>query len=341
MAILWRLLLTIAINLQQKILRYLGVVLLVVLLIKTPANGQTIFLKEHFEDANLSARGWYDGVAATISTKEHAPVAGSTASLEHKWTAGATKAINGSAKRHLIPNTDSVYISYWVKYSSNYVGSGKAYHPHEFHFLSNLDADWSGLSWTYLTAYIEQGANSAGTGHGYPSVGIQDSTNIDTTKTNTNLVGVTENRAVAGCNGDSDGYGAGSCYLSAGQWFNGKTFWRDSVQRFSDNPGPYYKSDWHHIEVYFKLNSIKNSIGQKNGIVRYWYDGTLLVDRTNVVFRTAQRSTLQFHQFVIAPYIGDGSPVEQTFWIDELTIANEPPNNSAVPPLAPTGLRVR
>jgi len=30
---------------------------------------------------------------------------------------------------------------------------------------------------------------------------------------------------------------------------------------------------------------------------------------------------MRFNQFIIAPYIGDGSPVDQTMWVDNLTVA--------------------
>ena len=47
-------------------------------------------------------------------------------------------------------------MSYWVKYGASYVGSGKPYHPHEFYILTTLNGAFDGLSFDYLTAYIEQ-----------------------------------------------------------------------------------------------------------------------------------------------------------------------------------------
>ena len=35
---------------------------------------------------------------------------------------------------------------------------------------------------------------------------------------------------------------------------------------------------------------------------------------------------MQFNQFVIAPYIGDGSPVTQSLWIDNLRVAPDDPS---------------
>src|SRR5262249_57477381 len=74
-----------------------------------------------------------------------------------QWTfnQAATQPTNGSALRHKFTPSDSVFLGYWVKYSTNWVGSQKPYHPHEFHFLTTLDGDWSGLSNTHLTAYVE------------------------------------------------------------------------------------------------------------------------------------------------------------------------------------------
>jgi len=43
------------------------------------------------------------------------------------------------------------------------------------------------------------------------------------------------------------------------------------------------------------------------------------------MLRTGARPTLSFAQFVIGPYIGVGSPVDQYMWIDNLTIATKHP----------------
>ena len=52
--------------------------------------------------------------------------------------------------------------------------------------------------------------------------------------------------------------------------------------------------------------------------------------------RTGENPDMKFNQFLIAPYIGDGSPVEQTMWIDNLTVSthriNEEVDNQPPPP---------
>ena len=99
--------------------------------------------------------------------------------------------------------------------------------------------------------------------------------------------------------------------------------------------GPYYKNGWHHVEAYFKLNSIANGKGIADGILRYWYDGTLIIERTTGT-RTAQHPNMKFDQFLIAPWIGDGSPVDQTTWVDNLTKETTRPVRDTTSPSAPS-----
>jgi len=58
--------------------------------------------------------------------------------------------------RHSFTASDAVYIRYYVKYSDNWQGSNKPYHPHEFYLLTTADDRWIGPSNTHFTAYIEQ-----------------------------------------------------------------------------------------------------------------------------------------------------------------------------------------
>jgi hypothetical protein len=270
----------------------------------------TLLFGEDFEDANFASRGWYDNTSPKLSTVEHLP--NSTKSLEFRFAKGAVLPDNGTAMRRKFQETESLYMTYYVKYSANWEGSNVAYHPHEFYFLTNQDGDWTGPGYTRLTFYVEQN-------EGKSQVGIQDGVNIDPTNIGKDLTNISENRAVAGCNGDSDGYGLGDCYASGGNYRNGK-MWRSSNILFADTKGPYYKNDWHLIEVYVKLNSIVNGKAVKDGIIQYWFDGNSVLDFKNTVLRTGKYPDIKFNQLIIAPYIGVGSPVEQTFWVDNLVV---------------------
>jgi hypothetical protein len=77
-----------------------------------------------------------------------------------------------------------------------------------------------------------------------------------------------------------------------------------------------------------------------NGVVRYWYDNQLIIDHDDVMMRTAQYPEMKFNQLLLAPWIGDGSPVDQTFWIDNLTIATSRPV-SDLTPAPPQYLRIQ
>jgi hypothetical protein len=88
------------------------------------------------------------------------------------------------------------------------------------------------------------------------------------------------------------------------------------------------------------MNSIQNGIGQQDGVVQYWYDGQLIIDHQNVMFRTGQNPTMKFNQFVMAPYMGNGSPVDQSFWIDDLMLATARPSSGSAP-ASPTNLALQ
>jgi len=114
-----------------------------------------------------------------------------------------------------------------------------------------------------------------------------------------------------------------SCY-NAPPWYNAKEVNADQVW-FQPNPGPGYKGNWNHVEVYFQINSIVNGVGQADGVIQYWFNGTLAIDRHDILFRAGARTGINFHQFLIAPYIGDGSPVDQYMWVDDLIVATAKP----------------
>jgi len=276
-----------------------------------PAN---VLFQENFDDANFSARGWYDNTNVAVTTSDHVGASGGSA-LYH-FPLGSTTPVNGGSIRHKFTPSNSVYVSYYVKYSANWVGSAHTYHPHEFYILSSFDGDWDGLSVDWLTLYIEHNYQNGG----MPRMAIQDAKAINTSlgALPLNLLGLTENRSTGGCNGVAESNIVSECY-NAPPWSNDKKV--TGPVTFQPNPGPGYKNNWNHVEAYFQLNSIANGIGQADGVMQYWFNGTLIIDRHDIQFITGARAGLQLSQFVIAPYIGDGSPVDQSMWVDNLTVA--------------------
>ena len=260
------------------------------------------------------------------TTAQHIP--GSTRALEARFLPGAATPTWGGAARHLFPVTPTLYVSYWVKYSPNWVGSARSYHPHELLILSDQDGDWDGPSNNWLTAYIEHNYQNGG----IPRLALQDNKAINTGLGGlpNNLTAVTESRSVSGCNGVLEPKVVATCF-NMPPWYNGKEFSAPQVW-FKPTAGPGYKGDWNHIEVYFQMNSVVAGRGVADGVMQYWFNGAPVIDRHDILYRTGARPTMQFRQFMIAPYIGDGSPVDQTMWIDDLIVATGKPSTSPPPP---------
>jgi uncharacterized protein YjdB len=283
-------------------------------LLSVSANPGTILFQENFEDNAFAGRDWYDNTSPATTTAQHLP--GSTRALEMHFLAGALTPVAGGAVRHLFQPTPTLYVSYWVKYSANWVGSGRPYHPHEFLVMSDQDGDWDGPSNGWLVNYIEHSYQNGG----IPRLGMQDSKAINTSfgALPRSLIGVTENRSTAGCNGVVEPNVGTSCF-NMPPWYNDKGVFA-AQPAFQPTAGPGYKGNWNHVEVYLQLNSVVGGIGVADGVMQYWFNGALVIDRHDILFRTGARPTIKFHQLVIAPYIGDGSPVDQFMWVDDLTL---------------------
>lgn len=283
--------------------------------------GRVLFA-EPFEDGDFEARGWYDGPAATLSTTE--AIDGSTSSFECRFAPGGMLCDGGTPGRHLFEQQTAVCLSFWVKYSANWVGSGQPYHPHEFHFVTNEDDMFVGPSNTRLTTYIEDVA-------GVPRLAIQDSVNVDAAcvlRNDDSFVGCdgdfdsyafTEMRSAAACNGLLGDLEGRDCFESGEGWYSAR-FVDADFQVFGDT-APYDKTEWHHVLTYWRLNDIEDGVGVPNGVIRYWVDDELVIERDEVLMRTGAHPDMAFNQFLVAPYIGDGSPVDQTMWVDELEVS--------------------
>jgi hypothetical protein len=305
------------------------------------ANAATLF-SESFENTGFSSRGWYDCTGGATTT-DHVE---GTHAFECHFLQGGSGCSLGGPGRHQFTGTESLYLSYYVKYSSDYVGSGRSYHPHEFYMVTNKDSAWVGPAGTHLTVYVERT-------YQHPRLAIQDMSNVDTDcirRNDGSWHGVsgcgpsypfTENRSVSSCNGIMGDAGTPDCFQwDATNWYSAR-FWDPAVNAFS-NSGSYNQNNWNHVEAYFEMNSIQDGIGVADGKMRYYFNGEKIMDYSHMFFRTGANADMMFNQLMLGPYIGDGSPADQYMWVDNLVVGTDDPHaaSDTTPPSAPSGLTV-
>jgi hypothetical protein len=294
---------------------------------------QTVFFTENFDNSNFASRGWYDSTGGVIDTNVYSP-AGGNSSIRFSFAKGANRPTGGTPHRHSFTPSESVYVSFWLKLgtsSAPWQGSGVSYHPHVIMLLTDANAAFDGLAWSRLTFYVEWNSFR-------PRLAIQDGQRINLSQLTSSypgLLGSNSAHAVAGGNGPQNQASPSHVeYYSIGAPdYTNATFWDSAAANFINDR-------WHHVEAYIAMNSVSGGIPQADGVLKYWIDGVLVVDRNKVYLRTAHYPTQKFNQFVIAPYIepGTGSPVAQSMWIDNLVVASERPA-STIP--APKNLRVQ
>jgi predicted amidohydrolase len=219
--------------------------------------------------------------------------------MQYQWKPGTTTPERSTSLRRLFEPTDTVYLRFYIKLSRGWGWTGRTYHPHLMHFLTTEDGKYHGPASSHLTVYVEPQ-------EGKLRLATQDIQNQDKPH------GLTQGPLRGG--------------------FNGKNY---------DSQDVLFKDDaWHCVEAMFKLNSLDPDRDRANadGVVRGWFDGRLVVERTDVVFRSIDFPKMRFNQFLLAPYFGPGLlPHEQTLWIDELAVGTERPGpiTGEAQPVAP------
>lgn len=205
--------------------------------------------------------------------------------IEYHWKADTTSPDSSSGVRHLFEPTDTVYLRFYIKLSKGWDWTGRPYHPHLMHFMTTENGKYHGPAASHLTLYIEPQ-------NGKLRLAAQDIQNQDARH------GLTQGPLRGG--------------------YNGK-FYDSKESLFTDDK-------WHCVEAMFKLNTLDLDRDKPNadGIVRGWFDGKLVVDRTDVIFRSTDFPKIKFNQFLLTPYFGRGLlPHEQTLWIDELVVGTK------------------
>ena len=285
---------------------------------------QTVFFSENFDDANFGARGWYDNTGGTIDSQNH--IQGSTGSFDCHWVQSGTECAGGTPHRHLFTASPTVYVSFWMKLGSQAVtwqGSGKPYHPHLIQLLTDADGAFVGPNSALFSALIETSLFT-------PRIAESDGAAVNVPLVGTNLLASATSHSVAGCNGDQNA--TATCFPCPLPFYCNSTFWDAASPAFVNN-------QWHHVEFYAAMNSTSGGIANADGVFKLWVDGGLVINYSNVYLRTGNNPNRKFNQLLLAPYIGDGSPIAQDLWLDDLIVADRPGASQAGLP-APQNLRV-
>jgi hypothetical protein len=202
--------------------------------------------------------------------------------IEYHWKVGTTTPDSSSGIRHLFEPTETVYLRFYLKLCKDWDWTGRAYHPHLLHFMTTENGKYHGPAASHLTLYIEPQ-------EGKLRLAAQDIHNKDLPH------GLTQGPLRGGYNG---------------------RFYDSREALFSDD-------EWHCVEAVFTLNSLDLERDEPvaDGIVHGWFDGELVVERTDIVFRSTDFPDMKFNQLLLAPYFGPGLlPHAQTLWIDELVV---------------------
>ncbi len=288
----------------------------------------TLFFTESFEDSiwtEADGGGWYDSPQGSIVA---APAPGGGAnSFRCDYNVGSSICTGGRPARHLFPATETFYLRFWVRFSSNWVGGNDLFSPVIFSVLTDADHAYIGPGSTTLTVEPNFVANRA-------VMTLHDNLNVDMSCLifpdggftgcggNPSAYNFTEARSVATCNGLQGSVEENDCFDNGDGTASSRRTWR-SATWFTDTAGPRYKGDWHQYELYLQMNTIAAGVGQPNGKMRVWLDGERVVTLDQVLFRTNAHAALKFNQFMVITYQGGaGSPVVQNYWLDELTIAS-------------------
>ena len=202
--------------------------------------------------------------------------------IEYEWLAPDSPAVGSSPVRHRFDPADEVYVRFYLRLSKGWGWTGRNYHPHLIHILTTENAAFAGPAATHLTLYIEPC-------DGKLRLAAQDIQNKDMPH------GLTQGPLKGG--------------------FNGRFY--DSAE------APFDDDRWHCIEAQFKLNSLdlKNDRPNRDGIVRGWFDGRLVVEANDVIVRSTDFPAMKLNQLLLAPYFGPRLlPHRQTLWIDALSV---------------------
>jgi hypothetical protein len=202
--------------------------------------------------------------------------------VRYHFPKGKQSPSDSSGVRHLFEPTQVVYLRFYLKLSPGWAWTGRPYGPHLLQFMTTENGKYHGPAASHLTLYVEPV-------NGRLRLATQDIQNKDRPH------GLTQGPLKGGYNG-----------------------------RFFDSKDVLFDDErWHCVEAMFKLNSLDVTGDRPNldGELRGWVDGKLVIERTDVILRSADFPRMKLNQFLMLPYFHHGVPHDQTLWIDDLAVS--------------------
>jgi hypothetical protein len=204
--------------------------------------------------------------------------------IRYHCPGGKPSPSDSSGVRHLFEPSEAVYLRFYLKLSPEWSWTGRPYGPHLLHFMTTENGKYHGPAASHLTLYVEPV-------NGRLRLATQDIQDKDEPH------GLTQGPLKGGYNG---------------------RFYDSKDVLFDDGK-------WHCVEAMFRLNSVDAAGDRPNmdGELRGWVDGKLVVERTDVAFRSTDFPNMRLNQFMMLPYFHHGVPHDQALWIDELAVGTK------------------
>jgi len=182
--------------------------------------------------------------------------------------------------------------------------------------MSSADGDYAGVSSANSDLYFEVSTDTSSPYSIYPRTGHQDELRVNTSGGTppVDLTSTTETRSANHCNTPYtlSGATAYDCYDHSGNYFSANWWVASSVTIPADT--------WTKVTAHVKMNTFTDGTGNFDGIMRLWVGDQLAIESTTVLYAAGAYQGTTWNKVVLAPYIGDGSPVTQTMRLDELSI---------------------
>lgn len=277
----------------------------------------TIFFTENFTDTSLAARGWYgtSGVGLAIDS----------GAAHWTWDNGDFAPNEGQPGNRLFDSnttplmtlkSPTVYVSCDLKVGTNW----STEIPHLINFLTDADPipEWDGGSPCTLDVIIQLNGRKA-RAYCVDGTRIQSGTILGDSYPHNNatpsLLGTTVAHAAMGGNGFQSG-AATQGYFTVGPDNFNQTSWDSASDVFIPNT-------WHHVEAYVSMNSFSGGAAVADGVIKYWVDGALVINLTNIYLRTPGFETQKFGRLMLAPFLQPANGFQE-MWMDNLVLADQP-----------------